>query len=250
VTRKKPVAVLVFGILNLVFGSLGLVMNLCCGLSIAGFYLMVTSVSQQAAPQDKKELEELWRAFSDNVPGLLPIVISSLAVSFLLGIMEIVSGIGLVRIRNWGRWLCAIWAVLQVLTVATSLFIQIVVVAPGMQKAMEDLQKWSERQQQRDRERGKNQGAPPVQFNTMGGSGNPYADNALTVAMSSFSLIYAGVAFVFMVLPQTGKAIARYNGKEDWREGEQDLYDDDYERKRRAPEQPPDGGEPRQSPGY
>jgi hypothetical protein len=249
VTRKKPVAVLVFGILNLVFGSLGLVTNLCCGLSIGGFYLMLVSVYQQAQPQDKKELEELWRAFSENVPGLVPIFIGSLVVSFLLAIMEIVSGIGLVRIRNWARWLCGVWAVLQVLTVATSLCIQIVIVAPGMQKAMEDLQKWSERQQQRDRERGKNQGAPPLQFNTMGG-GNPYADNAVTVAVSSLSLIYASVAFVFMVLPQTGKAMARYNGNETPLEDEPDVYDDDYERRRRSPEQPPDAGEPRQPPGY
>jgi hypothetical protein len=249
VTRKKPVAVLVFGILNLVFGSLGLVTSLCCGLSIAGFYLMLTSAYQQVGPQEKKELEDLWRAFSDNVPGLVPFFIGSLVVSFVLGIMEIVSGIGLVRIRNWARWLCSVWAVLQMATVASSLFFQIAFVGPGMQKAMEDLQKWSERQQQREREKGNNRGAPPPQFNNMGGSGNPYADNVLTVAMSSFSVIYAGVAFVFMVLPQTGKAIALYHGEEDRLEDQQDLYDDDYERKRRAWEQPPDN-EPRQPPGY
>jgi hypothetical protein len=250
VTRKKPVAVLVFGILNLVFGSLGLVASLCCGLSIAGFYLLMTSVYQQVDPPDKKELEALWRAFSENVPLLVPMVIGSLVLSFLLGLMEIISGIGLVRIRNWGRWLCGVWAVLQMMTVAGSLFFQIVIFGPGAQKATQDLQKWSEQQQQRDRQKGNNRGAPQPQFNAMGRSGNPYADSAFTVAMSSFSMIYAGVAFVFMALPQTGKAIARYNGKPDRLEHEQDLYDDDYERKRRPREQPPDPGDPGQPPGY
>jgi cytochrome bd-type quinol oxidase subunit 2 len=246
VTRKKPVTLLVFGILNLVFGILGLLMSLCCGLGIAAFLGMMVSISQQAPAQDQKELEDLWQVFTDNVPGLVPFFLCTFVVSFFLAVMQIVSGIGLIRIRSWGRWLCAMWAPLHVLTVMVSLIFQVVVFAPGLQKATEEFQRWAERKQQQDRQKGVNRGAPAPQFQTIGGTGNPIVDNAVTIATSGFSAVYAAVAFVFMILPQTGRAIARYYGREDRLEDGHDYYDDDYRRQRRGPEQFPEGGEPEQ----
>ena len=76
-----------------------------------------------------------------------------------------------------------------------------------------------------------------------GGTGNPIVDNITTIGMSGFSVAYAVAAFIFMILPQTGKAIARYHGKEDGplQDRPEDLYDEDQERIRRAL-QPPGGG--------
>jgi hypothetical protein len=242
--RKKPIALLIFGILNLVFGGINLVMHLCCGVVAAGLFFALSSLYQQVPPQDQKELEGLWQAFSNNVPGLIPFVIASLVVSLILGLMQLVSGIGLVKIQNWGRWLCAVWGVLEVVTVSASLFYSIAILSPGMEKAVKDLDQWAEKMEQRQRKAG--QAPPPRQKFTTIGSGNVLLDNAVSIMMSVLNIGYGLAAFIFMVLPQTSQAIARYNAPAEELPPERtdDYYDEEFQRRRRLEELPPDPGGP------
>jgi hypothetical protein len=238
-TRNKPVVPLVFGILNLIFGSLGMFAYLCCGAGVALFYVTMRALWQQAPAEDKRELENLWAVLSNNVPYLVPFVIASVAAALLMALIQIVSGIGLVRIRNWGRWLCAVWGLLEVVLVVVTLTYQVVYLFPGMDKAGKDFQRWAEKQAEKNRQRGQPQ--PPPAFG-QGGTGSPILDNALTIVIDVFHLGYGGIAFLFMVLPQTGKAIARYQGQVDdsLEQRQDDLLDEDYQRKRRALDQPPE----------
>lgn len=240
-TRKKPTAVLVFGILNLVLGSISLVGNLCCGAGFALGYVAMRSIYQQAPPEAQKELDDLWAAFSNNVPGLLGVMIGQVVVAVVMGVIQVMSGIGMVRVRSWGRWLCAIWGLLEVVFVIASLFYQMTYLYPGMQKATQDFEKWMEKQEEKQRKMG--QTPPPRQkFNMMGGSsGNVIADNALSIIFSGLYLGYGALVFIVMVLPNTGKAIARYNGTDGEfpGQGQDDFYDDDYQRRRRDLDQPP-----------
>src|SRR5262245_28994127 len=113
-TRKKPVAMLVFGIINLVVGSLGAVACVCAGGVFLLMYAGFRSAFQQAAGPEQELLNDMGTAFSKNLPGLVPFMTAYTVIGIVLSVVQIVSGVGLVAIRNWGRWLCAIWAVLIV----------------------------------------------------------------------------------------------------------------------------------------
>jgi hypothetical protein len=246
--RKKPVVVFVFGILNIVFGSLGAIYNFCCGAGLGGMYLLFRNFFQQMPAKDQDELVRLWRAFADNVPGLIPAFVAYLTVSLVLAIVEIVSGIGLVRIRSWARWLAACWAVLNILALACWVFYQVAVVNPGMQKAGPELEKKLQEFEKKQQQKGQ-QPPPRQRLDNLGGTGNPVVDVAMTALSSSLGFIYTGVVLVIMLLPNTGRAIAQYNRKdEDFAEPRQDdFYDDEYQRLRRPPDQPPDAPRPPES---
>jgi hypothetical protein len=232
--RKKPVLLLVFGIINLAVGGIGLLFSLCCGAFSGLGYVGLRKLYEDAGPQDQKEWDDIWHSFSDNVPGLPPFLVAWFAAWFFLAMIQIISGIGLVRIRSWGRWLCATWGLLQFVVTAAALFYLLAVLAPGLEKSAPDLEKWWQKQEERQRAKGQ-----PVQprqrIDAMGGTGNPLLDNLPMTLLSLFFLIYGGLAFVIMALPQTGKTIARYHGKDDdILQGSADrLYDDEDERRRR-----------------
>src|SRR6267142_2252898 len=152
--RKKPTAVFVIGILNVVFGAMRAVCNLCTGVALGGGYVLVRKLYNDAPPEAKKPLEDVGNSFLDNVPYLVPFLITSLVVSTLLGIMQIVSGIGLIKVKNWARWLCVVWAVLMIVVVAVNLFYQMAVLSPGMEKAMDDIEKVLDRIEQDQRKKG------------------------------------------------------------------------------------------------
>jgi len=235
----------VFGILNLVLGGLSLAGNLCCGLGFAMGYVAIRSVYQSVPPEGQKELDDLWQAFAKNVPGLLPVMIGQVIVALVLAVIQVVSGIGLVRVRGWGRWLCATWGLLEIILVISTMFYQLTYFYPGLQKATDDFEKWMDKQEEKQRKMG--QAPPPRQkINMGGGSGNVIADNAVSIVFSGLYLAYGALVFIFMVLPQTGKAIARYNGLDEEFPGQRqdDFYDDDYQRRRRELDQPPGGPAP------
>jgi hypothetical protein len=247
--RKKPVVVFVFGILNIVFGGLSMVIGLCCGLGLLFVYIGVRALYQQIPPQDKEELDQLWAAVASNIPGLVPVLIGSVVASLVLAILQIVGGIGLVKVQDWARRLSAFWAVLQIFSLFGFMYYQLAYQYPGFQKAQEDLNNWAKRLEQRQRQPG--QPPPPRQnLNMFGaGTGNPIVDNLFEIGFNVCKIAYAAAVFIIMLLPGTAQAMARYRGEDAGFSPEQqdDSFDEDYLRRRRQLDQPPE--EPR-PPGY
>jgi len=234
---------MVFGILNLVFGTIWLLVSLCCGVSFGGFYLVLHSAQQPGAPPEQQDLQGMLTAFTNNVPGFVPVLSGYLAAKVLLAVAQLVSAIGSLWIQNWARWLCALWGILEIATILFMLGYQVAVVTPSMPKVAQDMERWVEKLEQKQRQRGVV--PPPRQkLDNAGGTGNPFLDNIVLIVLGGCCVAYAGAAFIFMVLPQTGQAIARYHGKAEGLDQQRpdDLYDDDYERKRRELEQPPEDG--------
>ena len=123
----------------------------------------------------------MFTAFSDNVPGLGVVLGTFLTASVLLGAMQLISGFGLIWIQNWARWLCAFWGILEIATIVFILGYLIAVVSPSMPAVMKDMERWAEKIEEKQRQKGFNPG-PRQRFNNAGGSGNPVADNIVAIA--------------------------------------------------------------------
>jgi hypothetical protein len=112
--RARPPAVLVIGILNLVFGCLGA----CCYFCSAGgnaFMLMgwmipgATDIQMQFPGQDT------------NTHALNVAIYSS---ELVLSLVLITAGIGLLRMRAWGRWLSFGYSIVEILAEVVRIVLQ------------------------------------------------------------------------------------------------------------------------------
>jgi hypothetical protein len=242
--RRYPVSLMVFGIVNLLMGGAGLIGNLgwACGIGVS--YAGIRFLYQQAPPLEQRQLDELWAAARDNIPGLVVVAfILDPIVCFLLAVMQCWSGGGLIAVRNWARWMCVMWAVLRILVVLVILFYDIAYFYPGVYKFARDMDAWQQRQEERMRRAGQ----APLQQNRVSANltGNVLLDNLVPITTKVLTMIYAAVVLAWMVLPSTAQAIYRYRHPDEESlsspERADDYYDDEYARQRRALEEPPAG---------
>lgn len=117
---NRPASVTVFGVLSIVFGTLGLL-----GTAFGAAMLIILKSSPQ-------------RPGSPNnvfMPNLHPVADAWTMIGIPLGmvftIVLIVSGIGLLRLRPWGRKLSLIYVVYTLISVAIGVVIQAVFVIPA-----------------------------------------------------------------------------------------------------------------------
>lgn len=240
-TRKKPVGVFVLGILHLIFGGLTLASNCCGSIAMIGLYFLFQGLYQQVPENERGELDELGKAFLDSVPYVREFFVASLVVSLCLSLLQFLSGISLVRVRNGGRIGSVVWAVFYTVVLIGSLTYQMAIMTPGMEKGLGQFETWLQKQEKKQRDRG--QPVQPRQPLNKMGTGNPVLDNALTIAFSLFGFGYAMFTLVYCLLPSTARKIADYNAPEDSSgssSGGRDFYDDDY----RDPGTRPPGGSP------
>jgi len=129
--RPEPTAVRTIGILQLVFGILGLV----CGLiALAGGAAALNKGGGGgggAAPGGLTEAE-LQRMIEDEIPHQKLVEHIEMGVGFLLSLLMIVSGAGLVNRQPWGRTVAIVYAVLSICYHVVDLLYAILFVVPGM----------------------------------------------------------------------------------------------------------------------
>ena len=100
----KPASIKVFGILNIVFGAMGLI----CGGAGVLFFVLATQSSEFAY--------ELNRAMSAQyAEGYITFLQFSSCFGGIMSLILIVCGVGLLRARNWGRTGSLGYAAFQIL---------------------------------------------------------------------------------------------------------------------------------------
>src|SRR5438445_11090598 len=97
---ERPASVLVVGILNVVFGSWGVVTYIITAFSSG---MMIVMSKSPASPMNP--LGGMLDFMEKEIPGYTAIMIASSVGALALMILLIVSGIGLIKMRQWGRWL-------------------------------------------------------------------------------------------------------------------------------------------------
>lgn len=123
---QRPVTATVFGILNLVFGVLGV-----CG-NIVGIGMFAVMSSDLMDANAKAQMN--WQQFDD--PTIFAVLIAQMTLSGILAIVIIISGIGLLKFKPWGRKLANFYAVATlILIVVGTTFSIIYTVIPTLNEA-------------------------------------------------------------------------------------------------------------------
>jgi hypothetical protein len=131
---------MVIAILHLVGGGLGLLGSLCgCGgvLMIMGGSLssmtMPTPPTKpgQPAPASPPAFGDVIKYYENTVPGYKAFTFGSLAFSFLLDVMLLSGGVGLLKMQSWARILSLIYAPISIIVRIFGSIYQIVWVTPA-----------------------------------------------------------------------------------------------------------------------
>jgi hypothetical protein len=137
--RQRTTAILVLAILHLVGGGLGLIISLCgCGGLVMGNALgsikpptLPARPGQPPPPPPLPSANDAMKYLNDRVPGYLAFTIVGLGLSFLLDIMLISGGIGLLNMKLWARWLSLVYAPISILVRIGSFVYQLIWVMPA-----------------------------------------------------------------------------------------------------------------------
>jgi hypothetical protein len=135
--RKRPTAVLVMAILNMVWGGIWVACYLCIGV-LALFVVAVVNQPGAAAKGDAQKFKEVFGSMSREMPGLVALAVGEIVVRFLLAALLIIAGIGLLGVRQWARVASIFYAVATILVMIASLVVTFGYLNPRMEKWQRD----------------------------------------------------------------------------------------------------------------
>ena len=215
IAERRPTAVLVLAILNIVIGSLFTILALCSGLSLLLAPLLARVIPfPPGQPNPLLEMQDVYR----SIPGFVPVMSAYMTLWLLTSVLLILGGVGMLKMRPWGRKASLIYAVYTLAATVANTAYTVVLVNPPMQKYTEkmlaDVAK---------------QGAP-----------NPLANNfmmsgaASTIGAIVSMLFYCAYPVVLLVVLNQRQVKAAFAGlwsRQSLQDGpEPGESDDDYDR--------------------
>ena len=112
--RQIPVVVTVIAVLHFVFGGLGLVGDLCAGgMLLAGGGNMFAGFGGGQTPQQQQFQDEMQKA-TESGPAYKVVQYGQIVLDLVVSLTMIISGIGLLQLRPWGRHLSIVYALLSI----------------------------------------------------------------------------------------------------------------------------------------
>jgi hypothetical protein len=209
---KRPASFTVFAILCLVFASLGL---LCDVLGLAGQAFSETISNMQPKPQPGQlDSAAMQKELKEKVPGYTPYQWGNLGLSFLLHLLLLATGIGLLRMLPWSRLTCIAYGLLTILMQLGVMVYTIAFITPVVDDLLE--------------RQFKAQNAPI----TVPG----WALNLGVIVGALLGMIFAVILLIFALRPAMGQQLAAGGLPEGESVPEpQDYYDEDYQRQRHEP---------------
>ena len=195
--NERPVIVLVFAILNIVFGGLGIICSFCSGTSV-GLAAGMMSAAGSTVP------------ITPIPSSVLTISIVEYAIGFILSAILTVSGIGLLGMNPWARKLSVSVSAISIAYALGWCAINIAYVNPAIQKWQTEFQEQLSREQRK-------QGLQPT-ANVYQSFQSPAMNIAMNVLSAMLIVGYAVALIVVMFLPHVSAAFAgrRVHQRTDW----------------------------------
>jgi hypothetical protein len=179
--RQRPTVILIIAILHFVFGGIGLLCNICGGV----MELVGTPQAQAGAgdAQQARRKEVTEQVLSTRIPLYRAYSVGNRVSSVLSCTLLIASGVGLMLVQSWGRWLSVAYAVLAIIVNLIVLIYTIAFFTPAYEEIFRRLPPQSDQEQ-------------------MAYSLSKAAAPAGACAM----MIYPVVVLIVMLLPSVGAA--------------------------------------------
>jgi hypothetical protein len=115
--RERPLSIMPIAVLHFVFGGMGILCGLCSGIQLAGGggqnWMAPTPTAPGPQADEMKQMQDEMQKAMENSASRA-VQIGSVIVDLAISIMMIVSGIGLLQLRPWGRMLSIIYAILSI----------------------------------------------------------------------------------------------------------------------------------------
>lgn len=184
--RQRPTSVTVMAILNMVFGGINLVSLLCVGAALLILVLVLNSLASSTS-REAREFREVFESLQREAPWMVWFLVALIAVSLIFSAVLFFSGLGLWRLRPWGRTASIVYALVTIVVQVGMVAFQIVLLNPAMSR-------W----QQALLSRQSGPGTPPP-YNPM--AGNEVVNNASAVLGGLLGLTYAVILLVVMFRP-------------------------------------------------
>jgi hypothetical protein len=208
--RRRPAVLTVMGILNIVFGSLGLLCNLCAGLSLLLSLGGAMQAGQgQGGGNPFGEDPEMVAFLRAEVPGYAAVRVIQVVVGLATCVVLILAGIGLLKMQRWGRMLSIAYSIVGILVTLGSLVYTLALVNPAMGRFL----------------------AGRVAVNNLNSTQLLAIINVVTVAVAILSMAYDVILLIMVLLPSVSAAFA--GRPQDYDLDRQDDEDDDLGRERR-----------------
>jgi hypothetical protein len=113
--RERPLSIMPIAVLHFVFGGLGILCGICSGIQLAGGgqnWMTPTPNGPQAA--EMKQMQDEMQKAMESGAGSKAVQIGTVILDLAISIIMIVSGIGLLQLRPWGRSLSILYAILSI----------------------------------------------------------------------------------------------------------------------------------------
>src|SRR5262245_43670035 len=115
--RERPLSIMPIAILHFVFGGMGILCGICSGIQLAGAgggqnWMAPTPTGPQAA--EMKQMQDEMQEAMESAAGSKAVQVGTFVVDLAVSIIMIVSGIGLLQLRPWGRLLSIVYAILSI----------------------------------------------------------------------------------------------------------------------------------------
>jgi hypothetical protein len=199
--KKKPPVITVFGILNIIFGGLGLLGAICGGLATFAF----AQVNMPGPGNMPNPVKDMFEYMDKHAPLYTTYMIFEIVIGLIMAVILIVAGIGLLKVRPWARWLSIAYAGVRLVLILVGLALTILVFNPV-------LADWQAEYNKRTVAAGTQ---PPPSF------GSGATNNVTAVLFSILGAAFSIALLVVMFLPNVRATFARAALPED----ERNLYD-------------------------
>jgi hypothetical protein len=144
-TRRRPPAVLVLAILNIVFGGAWTLLGLCGGVAFAFFITTWPKLMAQAtAKSGQPPMPDMFALMQERAPNFLVFVYASIGLLAIMGLLLFVSGLGLLRMRNWGWWGSIVFAAVMIVQQLGGVYLNVQYVNPAMAEYYHEMGKWEQ----------------------------------------------------------------------------------------------------------
>src|ERR1700730_2842880 len=108
--NRRPTIILVMAILNMVMGGI----TLLCGICAAGGNALIATLGSTAQGAGNP-VQDMTAFMNKEVPGWQGVEIGRGLVLLLFAVVLVSSGIGLLKMQSWARWVSLVYAAASIL---------------------------------------------------------------------------------------------------------------------------------------